>query len=133
MDDLVTEHVPVMKMDVQGYEVGSTCQQQRLVCRVYHSPNRYAVVRPQVFALWGSQKLLNARRIRCIKFELAVEWLHRLNTSAEAMYDLLTMHGFGIFAIDLVTPVTRAAFVSRHPYRGASKYPDFVARLQRYQ
>ena len=84
----------------------------------------------QVFTLWGAQKLLDAHRIRCIKFELSVEWLTRLNTSAEALYSLLTSQGFGIFATDLVTPVTRTAFLSKRPYPGSSKYPDFVARFQ---
>lgn len=71
--------VPVMKMDVQGYEVK---------------------------LLMGAKRLLEARAIKSIKTELAAKWLIAQGTSPRRLCALLQFHGFNIFNGNNGKPMT---------------------------
>ena len=63
--------VALLKMDVQGYE-----------CRL----------------LDGAQRLLAARAIRAVKFEVAPRWLHKQGCTAMELYTKLSGAGFHLWA-----------------------------------
>ena len=85
LDEILWPHgqlppvVPVMKMDVQGYEVK---------------------------LLMGAKRLLEAKAIKSIKTELAAKWLFAQGTSPRRLCALLEFHGFAVFNSKNGQPMT---------------------------
>ena len=103
--------IPLMKLDAQGYEL---------------------------HVLKGARRLLSARAISAIRFEVAPNWLNGQNSSARELYDLLTWHGFALHPVTDET-VLRADFpgacATREQFEALDRNPhplsivDFLAIL----